>query len=202
MIAQAAALLLVAAAIVVWFVAPGARPAARVQIRFAGVLFAAAGVAALTAPATAPSVLLLVLPIALAVLALAGAAGFGRPLPPALAAIILAVICLAGLGAAITGLVVFALAPAALAAVALGVVFARRFDSARTASMQGLLAALCFLAAASSFALEGAGAPLLLFSSAGLLGATLALSRSGRAVDEKGGRDLRGAVAIRGRRDA
>jgi hypothetical protein len=146
-------------------------------------------------------VTLLVLPIALAVLALAAAAGFARPLPPALAAVALAAISLAGLAAAVTGLAAFSLAPSALAAIAIAALCLRQFDIARAKSVQGMLAALCFLAAASSFALDGAGAALLLFSAAGLLGLTLALSRSDGVV-EGGRRDLRDALAIGGGREA
>ena len=199
MIALAAALLLLATTVAVWFVAAGARAAARVQIRFAGVLFAALAAAALTAPMAAATVTLLVLPLALAVLALAGTAGFGKPVPPAVAAIVLGAVCLAGLGSAITGERTLSFVPVAAALLVLAVTFARQFDAARLASLQGMLSVLCLLGAAASFASEGAGRALLLFCAAGLLGLTLALSRSDLVVEERALRDLRGRTAIRGR---
>lgn len=200
MIALGSAALLLAAALAVWFVAAGARAAARLQIRFAAILFAAAALAAAGLPAAAATVTLLVLPIALAVLALAVAAGFARPLPAGPAALLLGLISLAGLAAALTGLAALALAPAAAAIAALALLFLRRFEAAPAASRQGLLAAFSFLAGASAFARDGAGAGFLLFAAAGLLGATLALARSDVAVKERPARDLRAAFAVRGRR--
>jgi hypothetical protein len=198
----AAALLLVIATLAAWFVAGGARPAARVQLRFAAILFAALPLAAAAAPPAAPAVTLLVLPIGLGIFALAVTAGFSKALAPGLAAILLAALCLGGLAAAITGLAALSLAPSALAIAALIVLFLRQFDAARTASVQGMLAALCFLGAASVFAAEGAGAALLLFAAAGVLGVTLALARSDVAIEERPLADLRGVAAIRGRREA
>jgi hypothetical protein len=202
MIVVAAALLLLIAALAVWFVAGGARPAARVQLRFAGALFAALALSAAVTPAAAAAVTLLVLPLALSVLALAATAGFARGLPAGVAAVLLALVCLAGLAAAITGLALFSLAPAAAGIIAALAVFLRQFDAARAASVQGMLSALCFLAGASSFAVDGAGAGLLLFSAAGLLGMTLALTRSDVVVEERPVRDLRGLAAIGRQRQA
>jgi hypothetical protein len=202
MIVVGAALLLLAAALAVWFVAAGARPAARVQLRFAGALFAAPALAAAVAPTAAAAVTLLVLPLALSVLVLAAAAGFARALPAAVAGVLLALVCLAGLAAAITGLALFSLAPAAVAIAAAMAVFLRQFDAARGASVQGMVSALCFLAGASSFAVDGVGAGLLLFAAAGLLGMTLALARSDVVVEERPARDLRGLAAIGRQRQA
>lgn len=202
MIVFAAAGLLFASAFAVWFVAAGARPAARLHIRFAGVLLAALALASAVVPLAASAVALLVLPIALGMLALAAIAGFAKPLAAGLAALLLALACLGGVGAALTGWAALSLAPAAAAIAATAVAFARRFDAARIASLQGLLAALCFLGAVSSFALDGAGAALHLFCAAGLLGQTLALARSDVAVEERAVRDLRAPLAIRGRRQA
>ena len=64
MIVLASAGLLLAATIAVWFVAAGARAAARLQIRFAAVLLAALALAAAATPMAAATVALLVLPIA------------------------------------------------------------------------------------------------------------------------------------------
>jgi hypothetical protein len=202
MITIAAAALLLVATLAVWFIAQGARPAARVQIRFAGVLFAALPLAVVALPVAAPVVALLVLPIGLGVLGLAASAGFARAAPTGLAAALLALICMAGLAAAVTGWMILSLAPCAAAIVALMMIFVRQFDAARAASVQGLLSALCFLGAVSSFASDGVGAALLLFAAAGLLGTGLALSRSDVVVEERPVRDLRGLAAIGDRRQA
>ncbi|HWD28715.1 MAG TPA: hypothetical protein VG387_16200 [Rhizomicrobium sp.] len=195
-----AALLLAAAAVAAWFTALGAKPAARVQIRFAAVLFVALAVAVPAAPGAVAAIALIVLPIALGVLALASTAGFGAPTRPSLAAIALALVVLAALTAAVTGWRAFALTPAAFAIVAMNVVFLRQVRARQVAALQGIVSAACFLAASSAFALEGVGAPLLLFTAAGFLGATLALSRSDGVVDERPGRDLRTDLAISQRR--
>ena len=200
MIALASAGLLLAATIAVWFVAAGARAAARLQIRFAAILIAALALAAAAIPAAAAAVALLVLPIALGVLALAAAAGFARPLLAAPAALVLALCCFSGLAAAVSGLAALSLAPSALALIAIAAIFLRQFDAARPASLQGILSALCFLGAVSAFALEGADAAMLLFAAAGLLGTALALARSDLAQEQRPGRDLRAALAVRGRR--
>jgi hypothetical protein len=191
MIMLAAALLLAAATIAVWFVAAGARAAARLQVRFAAVLLAAVAVAAALLPVAAPAVVLLVLPIATTVLAMAAAAGFRRPLPPIPAAAVLALVSLCGIASAATGLAMFALGAALLAGVALLLIGVRRLDLARLASAQTALAALCLLAGQSAFALERVGAPFLLFVAAGLLGTALGLSRSDAPVEETPGGDLR-----------
>jgi hypothetical protein len=195
-----AALLLGAAGIAAWFTALGARPAARVQIRFAAVLFAALAVATLSAPSAASAIALIVLPIGVSVMALASGTGFGTPARPSLAAIVLALVVLAALTAAVTGWQAFALTPAAFAIVGMAVVYARKFGERQLAALQGLVSAACFLAASSAFALEGVAAPVLLFAAAGLLGLTLALSRSDGVVDERAGRDLRDDLAIGQRR--
>jgi hypothetical protein len=200
MMMEISALLLVSAALAVWFVAPAARPAARLQLRFAAIVFVAPAAAAVAMPAAAAAVTLVAFPIALGVLALAGAAGFERVLTPSLAVPLLAAICLGALAAAATGLVLFALTPAVLAAVAIAAVSIRQFDVARPESVRGIVSALCFLAAASAFALEGVGVALLLFTAAGLLGLTLALSRSDAGVEQAPRRDLRHAAAAVGRR--
>lgn len=199
MIVLAASLLLAAATVAVWFVAAGARPAARLQIRFAAILLAALALCAAVIPSAASTVTLLVLPIALGVLALAALAGFAKPLMAAPAAILLALFSLAGLGAAMTGWTALSLAPATLAVAGLALAFLRQFDAARAASLQGLLSALCFLAGVSAFAQGGVDAALLLFAAAGLLGVALGLARSEIVVEKRAARDLR-AFAIRGRR--
>jgi hypothetical protein len=194
----AAALLLLSSTVAAWFVAATARPAARVQLRFAAMLLAACGVAAVLTPVAAPAVSLLVLPIAAAVLALAAHAGFEHPVAPALASLALATVSICGIIGAATGLALFALASAMLGTLALLVLSVRRLERARMAAAQGGLAALCLLAAQSLYVLEHVSVPFLLFLSAGVLGAALAL-RSDLAAEEKPAPDLR-AAAIGGRR--
>jgi hypothetical protein len=194
MIERAASLLLFAAALTGWLVASGARPAARVHVRFAAILFAAIAVATLAVPQAVPAIVLLVLPTGTGVLALAAVAAVKRPLESALAASLLAAVSLAALAAAVTGWSAFALAPAALCAAAFGVVTAKTKD--RLGVLQGTAASICFLGAASAFALDGSGPALALFCAAGLLGITLALARSGAAVEERTRRDLRDGAAI------
>jgi hypothetical protein len=192
------ALLLVAAALTVWFVAPAARAAARLQLRFAAILFVAPAIAALAISWAATSVALIAFPIALAVLALASAAGFERALAPSLAVPLLAAVCLGALAAAVTGIVLLSLAPAVFAVAAIAAVSMRRSEGARREAIRGMASAVSFFAAASAFALEGAGVALLLFSAVGLLGLSVTLARSDAGIEEAG--DLRiAALAVRGR---
>ena len=201
MILAAASLLLLAATITVWFVAQAARAPSRVQLRFAGVLFAAIAAAILAIPGIAAAVTLMVLPIGLGALALAVSFSYARALPPALGALALALASLCGLGAAATGLAAISLAPAALATLAIAALFVGQFDAHRAASVQGMLSALALLGAISTFALEGVGVAFCLFLAAAMLGVTLALSRSDVRVEEVDEvRDLRGPHTIGPRR--
>ena len=195
MIERAASLLLLASSSAAWLIAAAARPRARVHIRFAAIVFAALAIAALAVETAAPAIALLVLPIGSGVLVLGAAAGIGRPLAPALGASLLAAICLAALAAIVSGLAALALGPAALCAGAIALLGARIPD--RLGAFQAIAAALCLIGAASAFVWEGSGPALTLFCAAGLLGLALALARSGAAVEERPGRDLRGAIGRR-----
>jgi hypothetical protein len=176
------ALLLFAATLTAWFVAAGARPGARLQIRFAGVLLAALALAGMSSAALAPVVAAIVLPIALTVLALAATTGLVAPPSVGNASLGLLLASLGGLGAAISGWLAAALVPSAFALVVLVVLFARH--AAGLGAVQGILSAFCLLAAAAAFALEGADFGLMLFLAAGLLGVSLALSRSNLAAEK------------------
>jgi len=193
-----AAALLFAATAMTWLIAPGARPAARVQLRFAAVLFAACAIAAVALPSAAAAVGLLVLPIAIAVLALAVLAGFEHALGAASASALLGLASLCGIVSAVTGLALFALAAALLANVMLLLLCLRRFDAMRRESLQGALSALCLFAAQSVFVLDRVGVAFLLFAGAGLCGVALALSRSDAAAEKPPAPDLRGAAVRRG----
>jgi hypothetical protein len=197
MIVLLCAVLLGIASLAVWFLALGARPPARVHLRFASMLFAALAAAAWIAPPVADEVALIVAAIALPVLAFGAYAGFEKPLAPMPVTLLLGIVCLGGLAAAATGIISFALVPASLSVAAILLISARQFDVARFSSVQGMLSALALLAAASSFALEGTGSAHLLFSAAGLLGLTLALSRASNiVVEQQSSRDLRHSVTI------
>ena len=197
MIVLLCAVLLGIASLAVWFLALGARPPARVHLRFASMLFAALAAAAWIAPPVADEVALIVAAIALPVLAFGAYAGFEKPLAPMPATLLLGIVCLGGLAAAATGIISFALVPASLSVAAILLISARQFDVARVSSVQGMLSALALLAAASSFALEGTGSAHLLFSAAGLLGLTLALSRASNiVVEQQSSRDLRHSATI------
>ena len=195
----AAALLLGAVSVCVWFLAEGARPAARVHLRFASVLFAALATARLAGAPLGDEVGLLVIAIALPVLALAVRAGFESPTPPLWATVLLAAASICGLAGAATGMIAFAVAPVVFSAAAIIAVCVRRFGGARLPAFQGILSALAFLAAMSSFARNGAAAPCLLFSATALLGLTIAVSRaSNLAVEEKRRRNVRRNAIIGG----
>jgi len=194
MILLASAAVLLLAAIAAWFVAPAARPAARVDLRFAAILFAALAVAAVAMPSAKSAVALLVLPIALTVLALAAAAASERAAPAGLAATLLGAVSLAALGAALSGLAALALAPAMAAAVAAAWLHLRRLRPAMRRALEGLAASLCFVAALAAFARSGVESATLLFCAAGLVGIVLGSVPSDAAIEERAGPDLRSAI--------
>ncbi|HJW42008.1 MAG TPA: hypothetical protein VJ476_12370 [Rhizomicrobium sp.] len=194
MIGVAAALLFIAS-LATWFVAAGARPSARVYLRFATVLFAALAVAAVAMPVTVRAIALLVLPLGAVILALATATALTRPLDVGLSAALLAAVSLCALGAAVTNIAALSLTPIVGAALAVGILSVKQRSG--TPALQGLAASLCFLGAASTFAFEGVQVALLLFTAAGTLGLTLALSRSDAYVGERAARDLRGGTRPR-----
>lgn len=188
------ATLLFIASLASWFVAAGARPAARVYLRFAAVLFAALAVAAAGPPVAAAAIALVVLPLGSVILALATATALTRPVEVSLAGALLAAVSLCALAAAVTNISALSLTPTLFAALAMGILSVKHRSG--TQALQGVAACLCFLGAASAFAFEGTRPALLLFAAAALLGLTLALSRSGADVEERTGRDLRGGMTI------
>lgn len=187
-----AAAILALSACVSWFVAAGARPAARVYLRFALVLLAALPVAAVVAPSSGPAITLLVLPLATTILALATATGFARAPEVGIAAALLAAVSLLALAAALTGLAAPSLAPTLAAAVAMGILCVKHRSG--TPALQGLAAGFAFLGAASAFALDATGSAVQLFLAAGLLGVTLALSRSDSRVEQQARREAGTAI--------
>ncbi len=196
-IAQAPALLLGLAAIGAWFTAPAARPAARVQLRFADHVFSCAGDfrggrATGIRRGRADRVPCRIRGSGAGRARRVRARGTARPRQPCSERCLPRRPRLCG-----ERWLAPAIAPAALCALALLLISARQFDAARAASIQGVLGALSFAAALSCFAAQGVSATCLLFLTAGTLGVTLALSRpSDAAVEQEAAPDLRGALPI------
>ena len=172
MIAFAAMLFLGAAA--GWIAAGAARRHPRWYLRLAAMLYAAMSLSAATAFATS-AVTQIVAALAAPLLAMAVYGTFRRaPPPPVAATIILATTCVAGIAAAATGTAFLSTLPQVLAALAI-LAMARRVTIKRS-RLYLLLGVVSLLGAAACQLIDGtvAGAGLLLFSAAGLLGIALA----------------------------
>lgn len=167
------AAVLFAVCIASWLLARSFKPAVRLNLRFASMLLASLAVAAPIAQ-VGDVAALTVLPLACTALTLAALARFARRAPPLAASLALAGSLACGLGAALTGSPLLAAFPAALAA--LLIAGAALQDFAWVAALSGV----ALLAGVSAFVREGAGAGLLLFAAASLLG----LSRSAFAVEQ------------------
>ncbi|MGC9952905.1 MAG: hypothetical protein ABSD21_01310 [Rhizomicrobium sp.] len=193
MSAFAAVLALGAAA--AWITAKGARPASRLYLRFACVLYAALAASAL-ANIAQEAVAEIATTLATALLMLAAFANFRRVPKPLPAAIILAAASVAGIWSAASG----AIAPSVFAQVIcqfVMIALARR-GLGRRPSVHLALAAAALLAASCSLLANDPHAfmALLLFSAAGLLGTTLSLVRASEIPLEER-RDADGAAAVR-----
>ncbi len=190
------AIVLVLSAVTAWVIAARAKAFARPYVRFASMLYVALAIASLVPDevaatgAFARAVALVVCVLAPATLSLALVAMFRKPLSSVPAALWLTLCCLGGLGAAISDETALAFVPLALGAGAALLACLRAFATSRVAALQGAAASLAFLGAASSMMThaQASRAALILFSAAGLLGATLALVRFSRPGIEKGGR--------------
>ncbi len=180
----AGAALLLGASIAAWVLAGAFKLSARLNFRFAAILFASGAVAA-PFPGVGDIAVLVVLAPASTALALGSLARFATRAPPLAASLGLAMALAAGLGAALTASPMLAAIPAALAACLIA--GAALQDFAWVAAGAGLsLLALVFALLA-----EGAGPGVLLFAAAALL----ALSRSALAVEKHRKRDGRGLVS-------
>lgn len=166
------AALLLAIAVAAWLLVAPLRPGARVNLRFAAMLLAAIAIAA-PLPRIGDAVVLVALPPAAAALSLAALAMFTSHMPAA-AGIAPALALLAGLGAIIAAAPMLAAIPVALAAFVIIAVALQ--DLAWIGALSGVL----LLASLFAFLAGGAGAPLLLFAAAALLG----LIRSAFAVQQ------------------
>ncbi|MEI7790014.1 MAG: hypothetical protein WCJ15_02460 [Alphaproteobacteria bacterium] len=157
-----AALTLFCACVSAWLLAATLRPAARLYLRFASMLFAALGVTRLVGLADAAGLFLL--PLGGASLMVAALALFARP-PPVFAIAGALVIALAGgLAGLVSGVWMLALAPVVFAGLAI-----------IAASLNGIaaipiLAGVSLLAAGLAFLEQGAQAGMFLFCAAALVG--------------------------------
>ena len=198
MIAFAAMLL--AACCAGWIMVAGVPRAARAYARFAFSLYAAMALAAGIDARLADSVGLIVSSVAPLLFVLALADGVKRPVASAFASFALGTVCLAGMIAAATGVAALALGPLLLSVVAMIAVVLRDWRSDRNATVQAAMSAGALLAGASAFAAGGglALATLCAFTSAGILGAALAMNRrSNCVVEQVHAPDLRMAVRDR-----
>lgn len=170
-----AAALLLAATLLGWRLTATVRPAARAQLRFALLLFAALAVASLGA-----GVMSLFVPVALAVAILAAALGsaalalgiftiFSRPVPPLPASVILVLALACGLAAILGDQPIYAMAVQMAAfAVIMVMGFGRLGDALHSGALTvaGAFALLC----AGMALMDAAVAIALLFLAAAILG--------------------------------
>jgi hypothetical protein len=190
---SAFAVVLALAAAAAWMTAKGARPSSRLYLRFACVLYAALAASALAGVAP-EAVAQVATTLAVALLTLAAYTSFRRKVRPLPAASVLAMACVSGIWSAASG----AMAPAVVLQIFclfVMIALARR-GLWRWRSIHLALATAALSAASCSLLVENAFVALLLFSTAGLLGATLAVARvSEIPLEER--RDADGAAAIR-----
>jgi hypothetical protein len=188
------ALMMVSASVAAWIVAGATPPEARSYVRLASALFSAFGIAAAVGEPLANAVGLIASAVGPALLALAVLGAWRRPPSPSLASLALALAAACGIAAAATNWTVLVLAPLIAAVTAIVGVAIAGSGAGSVRAAQAVAAALSFLAGAGIHATGGviAQTGLMLFSSAGLLGVSLALARdSDAAVEEARPRDLR-----------
>jgi len=178
-----------------WMTAKGARPASRLYLRFACVLYAALAASALAGVAP-EAVAEIATTLAIALLMLAAYASFRRAVRPLPAASVLAVACAGGIWSAASGV----MAPAVVVQVVCLVVMIALAGRGlwRRSSVHLASAAAALLAASCSLLVENALAfvALLLFSAAGLLGTALSLARASEIPLEER-RNAGGTAAVR-----
>jgi len=178
-----------------WMTVKGARPASRLYLRFACVLYAALAASALAGIAP-EAVAEIATTLATALLMLAAYTSFRGPARPLPAASVLAAACAAGIWSAASG----AMAPAIVVQIIclfVMIALARR-GLWRRPSILLVLAAAALLAASCSLLVEDSQAfvALLLFSAAGLLGTAVSLARNSEILVEQR-RAADNAAAIR-----
>jgi hypothetical protein len=181
MIAFAAVLGL--AAVAAFLLTGQAPPRARAMLRFCCALYGvlAASLAFSIAPVTVAP---LVTTLTVMLLVLSLCESLRRHPPPALTALLAAAACIVGLLAAASAEMAWALMPQLLCLVFAMALVRRAVLALRAAGIYLLLAALSLLAAASALLAGDLRVALPLFSSAGLLGFVLALSRGSETFVE------------------
>jgi hypothetical protein len=188
------ALMMASASVAAWIIAAAAPREGRSYIRLASVLFSAFAIAAAVSEPLGNAVGLIASAVGPALLALAMVGAWRSTPSPVLASLALALAVACGIAAAATNRTVPALAPPIAAVTAMVAVAIGGSGAGTVRAAQAVAAALSFLAGACIHAAGGAIAQtgLMLFSSAGLLGVSLALARDSDApVEEKRTRDLR-----------
>ncbi|HEY4076453.1 MAG TPA: hypothetical protein VGM26_05915 [Rhizomicrobium sp.] len=169
------AALLCVAAVGAWIIAAPLKARARLYLRFAGMLLAA--LAASSAVGLADTAVLLLLPLSATALMLSALARFAKPLNDFIASTVLVAALAGGLGALLSGNAILALVPAALASLAVIVA------ALRAIALSAGLSGAALLASCLACLQSGAGAGVLLFCAAALVG--LAKSNSALAVDQQ-----------------
>jgi hypothetical protein len=191
MTAFTAVLALAAAA--AWIAARGVAARIRIYLRFACVLYATLALAIATNIAPAAQI---VPPLAVAALAVGVSAMFRGKLEPAIAAVVLAGACLAGIWSAANGQSGPADVVQCLCLIAMFAAAKRGFTSARASAFYLAFAGMAFLAALCSRLADDTASASLLFSAAGLLGTALAMARGSEFLVQQRG-TLGGETAIR-----
>ena len=184
------AAVLALAAVAAFIVAKVARSDVRLQLRLTCVLYLIMAAATLSEVAR-PGVTLAVTTLGPALLTLAVLTRRGMAPAPAISAIVLASVALAGIVAAVTGIVLIAVIPQFLC---LGVMLARQRPIGR-AGIYRALSALTLAAAAASLLVADrmAAVGVLLFSASGLIAGAIALA-SDVGVEQRPRRGKRFAV--------
>jgi hypothetical protein len=171
----ASAALLFAASVGGWVMAAPLKARARLYLRFAGMLLAA--LAASSAVGLADTAVLLLLPLSASALMLSALARFAKPLNDFVASTVLVMALAGGLGALLSGNAMLALVPAALASLAIIAA------ALRAIALSAGLSGAALLASCLACLQSGAGAGVLLFCAAALIG--LAKTSSALAVDQQ-----------------
>jgi hypothetical protein len=175
------------AGVVAWNLGASLKAPARLYLRFAAMLLAALAVCAPFGLGDVAALFLL--PLSAACLALCACARFARALAPAPATLTLVAALACGLGAALGGSVILALLPVTLASLVIVAAALNRL------AVTGALAGTGLLGAALACVPQGAGAGVLLFCAAALIG--LARGASALAVEQPGAAHRRGAISLR-----
>ncbi len=203
------ACILALAALLAQIVGSRARAAARAYLRFAAILYFALAISDIAAAwfvngmttSLAHTATLLVCALAPASLALGVFGAFETPPRAWIAALVLALVCVVAFVAAISFSPALAFTPLFCSVCVILALSVRRWRKDGRSAFTAIIAALCFLAGAACSLTQGPAArtALALFSAAGLLGFSLALTRRSHArVGVQ--REKSGPIPVRARR--